>query len=195
MRPRRPARGRRRGRRGRRRARGRSRRPARAGRSGGRGGGRGTGRRAPPGRRARSPARRARPAARPTGRSRPRCSSLVPLRWFRAPNRARSGARNLGGAGADTTTAPVPPLAGWARAPSGSLLVGAGGGGALAEALLEPGDAAAGVEDLLLAGVEGVARRADLDGQRTGLRGAAGREGVGAVAGHGRDAVGVVDVG
>src|SRR6185295_14742885 len=40
-------------------------------------------------------------------------------------------------------------------------LLGAGGTG-LAEALLEPGHAASGVEDLLLAGVEGVALRADL---------------------------------
>jgi hypothetical protein len=46
----------------------------------------------------------------------------------------------------------------------GQLLAGllAGALARLAEALLEPGDAAAGVEDLLLAGVEGVAGRADV---------------------------------
>jgi hypothetical protein len=39
--------------------------------------------------------------------------------------------------------------------------------GTLAEPLLEAGDATTGVENLLLAGVEGVARGADLDGQLT----------------------------
>src|SRR4051795_7648731 len=98
------------------------------------------------------------------------------------------------------TTAPAPPREGAARAPSEVLLVGcvgAGGrtGGALAEALLEPGHAATGVEDLLLAGVERVARRADLDGQLTGRGGAAGLERVAAATGHGGDVVGRVDVG
>ena len=46
--------------------------------------------------------------------------------------------------------------------------------GALAVARLEAGDAAAGVEDLLLAGVERVALRADLDGDVARLLGAAG---------------------
>src|SRR4051794_22908531 len=93
-------------------------------------------------------------------------------------------------------TAPVPPRRGAARAPSVVLLVcGGPGSGTLAEALLEPGDATTGVEDLLLAGVEGVARRADLDGQLTGRGRAAGGEGVAAAAGHRGDVVGRVDVG
>ena len=52
--------------------------------------------------------------------------------------------------------------------------------GALAEPLLEPGDAAAGVEDLLLAGVERVALRADLGVDDAVGRGAAGGERVAA---------------
>src|SRR4051794_16058289 len=94
------------------------------------------------------------------------------------------------------TTAPVPTLVGWRRAPPEQLLAGLGGGGVtLAEPLLEPGHAATGVEDLLLAGVEGVARRADLDGQLTGRGRAAGGEGVAAATGHRGDVVGRVDVG
>src|SRR3954452_10780411 len=95
------------------------------------------------------------------------------------------------GVGPDTTTAPVPREVG--RAPSGVLL--AGGRAALAEPLLEAGHAATGVEDALLAGVEGVAGRAGLDGQLTTRGGAAGGEGVTAAAGHGGDVVGRVDVG
>src|SRR5688500_4317651 len=97
------------------------------------------------------------------------------------------------------TTAPAHPYR-VERAPSVVLLAGVGlrvgpGGGALAEPLLEAGDAATGVQDLLLAGVEGVARRADLDGQLTGRGRAARREGVAAAAGHRGDVVGRVDVG
>src|SRR4051794_9931041 len=98
------------------------------------------------------------------------------------------------------TTAPAPPREGAARAPSGVLLVGCVGAGGrtrgpLAEALLEASHAPTGVEDLLLAGVEGVASRADLDGQLTGRGRAAGLEGVAAATGHGGDVVGRVDVG
>src|SRR3954469_2703782 len=95
---------------------------------------------------------------------------------------------------------PCRPWRGAARAPSDELLVGglAGRGTgrrALAEPLLAAGDAAAGVEDLLLAGVEGVARRADLDGQLTGRGRAAGGEGVPATTGHRGLVVRGVDVG
>src|SRR3954465_3703194 len=104
---------------------------------------------------------------------------------------------------ADMATAPVPPLEGAARAPSDELLAGGlgAGCGTLAEPLLEAGDAATGVQDLLLAGVERVARRADLDGQLTGRGraagggGAAGGEGVATATGHRGDVVGRVDVG
>src|SRR5690348_12369702 len=57
---------------------------------------------------------------------------------------------------------------------------------ALAVPLLEPGDAAAGVEDLLLAGVEGVALRAHVGVDDAVGRGAAGLERVPAGAGHRR---------
>src|SRR6185312_3585920 len=177
-----------------------------AGRSGDRAGGRAPGRRARPDRRARSPARRAPRAARPAGRSAPRtlprCSLLLPLMDFRR-GKSRTGwdfpRRKSLGWGRTRRRRPSPPLAGWARAPSGSLLAGfCPGGGAgvpLAEPLLEAGDAATGVQDLLLAGVEGVARRAHLDRQLTGRGRAAGRERVAAAAGHGGDVVGRVDVG
>src|SRR3954452_2511828 len=97
-------------------------------------------------------------------------------------------------------TAPARPWRGAARAPSVGLLVGglAGRGtgrGALAEPLLEAGDAATGVEDLLLAGVERVARRADLDGQLTGRGRAARGEGVPATTGDRGLVVRGVDVG
>src|SRR5690606_17194218 len=62
----------------------------------------------------------------------------------------------------------------------------------LAVASLEAGDAAAGVQDLLLARVERVARAADLDVDLAGGRGAVGRERVAAGAGHlGDDVLGV----
>src|SRR6266567_436910 len=54
----------------------------------------------------------------------------------------------------------------------------------LAEPTLEPGDAAAGVEDLLLAGVERVAVRADIGVNLSVLRRAAGRKGAPARAGY-----------
>src|ERR1019366_950833 len=54
----------------------------------------------------------------------------------------------------------------------------------LAEAALEPRDAAAGVQDLLLAGVERVAVRADIGVDSAVLGGAPGAEGVPAGAGH-----------
>src|SRR5690242_7782383 len=54
----------------------------------------------------------------------------------------------------------------------------------LAEPALEPGDAAAGVENLLLAGVERVAIRADVGVYHAVLRRAAGAKGVPARAGH-----------
>src|SRR3954465_12642742 len=81
-------------------------------------------------------------------------------------------------------TAPGRPRVGTTRAPSGALL-GVGAGVALAEPLLEAGDAAAGVEDALLARVEREAGRACLDGQLTARRRAAGGEGVPAPTGHG----------
>src|SRR6185503_16826104 len=55
---------------------------------------------------------------------------------------------------------------------------------ALAVALLEPVHPTADVHDLLLAGVERVAGRADLGVQLAGLGGAAGGEGVATRAGH-----------
>src|SRR4051812_49921522 len=66
---------------------------------------------------------------------------------------------------------------------------------ALAEALLEPGHAAAGVEDLLLAGVEGVALAADVGVDHAVSLGAPRRERVPAGAGHRRLDVRRVDVG
>src|SRR6476469_4461578 len=57
---------------------------------------------------------------------------------------------------------------------------------ALAVALLEAGHAAAAVEDLLLAGVEGMALRADLDVDLSALLGAARGEGGAAAAVHRR---------
>src|SRR5690348_10236817 len=54
----------------------------------------------------------------------------------------------------------------------------------LAEAALEPGHAAAGVEDLLLARIERVAAGADVGVDDTVLRRAAGDEGLPAAAGH-----------
>ena len=66
------------------------------------------------------------------------------------------------------------------------------GRGLLGVARLEAGDAAAGVEDLLLAGVERVALRADIGVDRAGGRGAAGGERRTARAGDGGlDVVGV----
>src|SRR6478736_5075717 len=65
-------------------------------------------------------------------------------------------------------------------------------GGLLAVTGLEPGHAATGVEDLLLAGVERVALRADVGRDLAGGRGAAGREGVATGAGdRGLHVVGV----
>src|SRR5882762_1718866 len=69
------------------------------------------------------------------------------------------------------------------------LLVGGLARGVLAEPLLEPRDAATGVEDLLLAGVERVAVRADLDVNRAAGSGAPRRERVPAAARHGGDVV------
>src|SRR5215467_7037623 len=69
------------------------------------------------------------------------------------------------------------------------LLVGGLARGGLAEPLLEPRDAAAGVEDLLLAGVERVAVRADLDVDRAAGRGAPRGERVPAAARHVGDVV------
>src|SRR4028118_1346324 len=82
----------------------------------------------------------------------------------------------------------LPALKGGAGA-AGSLL------GALAEALREPGHPATGVEDLLLARVEGVAGRADVGVDAPAGLGAARREGVAAGAAHRRLDVGGVDVG
>src|SRR3712207_8646276 len=90
------------------------------------------------------------------------------------------------------TTAPAPPRRA-ARAPSDELLAGAGV--ALAEPLLEAGDAAAGVQDPLLARVEGVAGGAGLDGQRAAGGRAAGGEGVPATTGHRGGVVVGVDAG
>src|SRR6266704_7126418 len=72
---------------------------------------------------------------------------------------------------------------------SGLLLVGGLGRGVLAEPLLEPRDAATGVQDLLLARVERVAVRADLDVDRAVGRGAPRGERVPAATGHRRDVV------
>src|ERR1700684_1232051 len=63
-------------------------------------------------------------------------------------------------------------------------LLGARARGLLAEPALEPGHAAAGVEDLLLAGVERVAARADVGVDDAVLRRAARSEGLPAGAGH-----------
>src|SRR3712207_457533 len=90
------------------------------------------------------------------------------------------------------TTAPAPPRRA-ARAPSDELLAGAGV--APAVPLLEAGDAATGVQDPLLARVEGVAGGAGLDGQRAAGRRAAGGERVAATARHLGDVVVRVDVG
>src|SRR6476646_7206707 len=78
------------------------------------------------------------------------------------------------------------------RAPIGELLVVGSFGrprrcarpGALAVALLEARHTAAAVEDLLLAGVEGMALRADLYGDLSALLGAAGGEAAAAAAQH-----------
>src|SRR3954470_12030782 len=91
-------------------------------------------------------------------------------------------------------TAPGRPRVGTTRAPSGALL-GVGAGVALAEPLLEAGDATAGVEDALLARVERVAGRAGLDGQLTAGSRAAGGEGVPTPTGHGGGVVLGVDSG
>src|SRR6516165_4054499 len=78
------------------------------------------------------------------------------------------------------------------RASVSHLFVGCGL--ALAVALLETGHPAAAVENLLLAGVEGVALRADLDDDVAAGLGAAGLEGVPAPAVHGGLRVGGVNV-
>src|SRR5215469_1520753 len=65
----------------------------------------------------------------------------------------------------------------------------------LAEPALEPGHAAAGVENLLLAGVEGVTLRADVGVDDTVPRGAARLERVPAATHHGRVDVLRVDTG
>src|SRR3712207_965817 len=90
-------------------------------------------------------------------------------------------------------TAPGRPREGTTRAPSGELLAGVGV--ALAEPLLEAGDAVAGVEDALLARVARVAGRPGLDGQLTARRRAAGGEGVATPAGDGGGVVLGVDSG
>src|SRR5215210_9560071 len=92
------------------------------------------------------------------------------------------------------TTAPGRPRVGTTRAPSEALL-GVGAGVALAEPLLEAGDAAAGVQDALLARVERVAGRAGLDGHGAAGRRALGGERVAATARHLGDVVVRVDVG
>src|SRR5579863_8678294 len=66
--------------------------------------------------------------------------------------------------------------------------------GSLPEALLEPGHATAGVQDLLLARVERVAVRADLDVDRAAAGGALGGKAVPAATGHVGDVVLRVDV-
>src|SRR5215213_1578921 len=77
------------------------------------------------------------------------------------------------------------------RAPAPEVLLGRRGV-LLAVAGLEPGHAAAGVHDLLLARVERVAVAADVGVDPAGRRGAAGRELVAAAAGHQRlDVLGV----
>jgi hypothetical protein len=88
------------------------------------------------------------------------------------------------------TTNDAHPAMGWASWEA--LLAGAL---ALAVPLLEPGDAAAGVEDLLLAGVERVALRAHVGVDHAVRRGAAGLERVPAGAGHRRLDVVRVDSG
>src|ERR1017187_8831968 len=65
----------------------------------------------------------------------------------------------------------------------------------LAEAPLEPGDPATGVQDLLLAGVEGVAARADVRVDLAVLRCASSGEGAPAGAGHRRHHVVGVNTG
>src|SRR6516164_10294942 len=84
------------------------------------------------------------------------------------------------------------------RASVSQLFVGrfsrVGRGLPLAVALLEAGDPAAAVEDLLLAGVEGMALRTDLDDDVAAGLGAAGLEGVPAPAVHGGHLVGGVNV-
>src|SRR3712207_4662848 len=104
---------------------------------------------------------------------------------------AAVSAGTAGRTGLDTTTAPAPHEVG--RAPSGGLLAGVGV--ALAEPLLEAGHAAAGVQDPLLARVEGVAGGAGLDGQRAAGGRAAGGEGVPATTGHRGGVVVGVDAG
>src|ERR1700683_5587115 len=99
----------------------------------------------------------------------------------RVPDARRAGVRvtALGSAGL---------LLGGLRALGGLLARG------LAEALLEPRDATAGVQDLLLARVERVAVRADLGVDRTAGRGAPGGKRVPAATGHRSDVVLRVDV-
>ena len=65
----------------------------------------------------------------------------------------------------------------------------------LAVALLEAGDSAAAVEDLLLAGVEGVALGADLNHDVAALLGASGLERITAAADHGGLDVGGMNAG
>src|ERR1700722_8928521 len=81
---------------------------------------------------------------------------------------------------------------------SGKLLLAGLAGSALdlalAEAGLEAGHAAAGVEDLLLARVERVAIRAHVGVDRTALGGGPGHERVAAAASHGGDLVGRVNL-
>src|SRR6478609_4060573 len=87
-----------------------------------------------------------------------------------------------------TRTAPEPDAGATDRAPLTQLVVGCGllAGVALAVALLEAGHAAAAVENLLLAGVEGVALGADLDVDLAALLRAASGEGGAAAAVHRR---------
>src|SRR6202041_1078579 len=77
---------------------------------------------------------------------------------------------------------------------SAGLLLGGLLARGLAEALLEPRDATAGVQDLLLARVERVAVRADVGVDRAAGSGAPGGERVPAATGHGGDVVLGVDV-
>ena len=164
---RRPVRGRRRDRRGRSRACGRSRRSAPAGRT------------------AADLAGLSASACRSgseSWRSRSACSASSAsiagaVSVIVAPPRDRSGASHK--------RKPTPGLRSRAdRASVGQLVVGSAfcAGLALAVALLEAGHAAAAVEDLLLAGVERVALRADLDVDLSALLGAARRERVAAAA-------------
>src|SRR5580704_16062268 len=71
----------------------------------------------------------------------------------------------------------------------GLLFVGLLAAWVLAEPLLEPGDPATGVEDLLLTGVERVAIRADLDVDRVAGCGAPRGERIPAATGHRGDVV------